>query len=265
MQPKELYAAGQLNEAIAALISQVRQNPGDPGLRMFLSELLCFAGDLERADKHLDAISTQDPALGVEVALFRHLLRAERCRRECFEQGRVPEFVGTLEGDLETRLRSLAQMRSGEAAEAAAALSLADQSRPRLSGSANAQPFSDFRDLDDLFASFLEVLTANGKYYWIPLGIVQRLDFRKPQRPRDLLWRSVHMVAQGMDTEVYLPALYPGSHAEPEDRTRLGRFTDWRSLSEGLVRGVGLRTVLVGDEARTILELENVVFDPTGA
>ena len=81
-----------------------------------------------------------------------------------------------------------------------------------MTGTCDDQPFDDLRDLDELTASFFEVLTSTGKYFWIPLERVDTVEFRAWERPRDLLWRRAHMVVRGgPDGEVYLPVLYAGS------------------------------------------------------
>jgi type VI secretion system protein ImpE len=90
--------AGELNEAITALNDEVKKNPGDINRRAQLAELLCFAGNLERADTILDSISSLDPAAAMGVALFRQLVRAEQARQQFFSEGRVPEFLKRPEG-----------------------------------------------------------------------------------------------------------------------------------------------------------------------
>ena len=49
MNASEYFQVGQLNEALAAVKDEIRKNPTDQARRGFLAELLCFAGDLERA------------------------------------------------------------------------------------------------------------------------------------------------------------------------------------------------------------------------
>ncbi len=49
MNASELYEAGQLHEAVEAAISDVKGKPTDITLRYRLAELLCFAGDFDRA------------------------------------------------------------------------------------------------------------------------------------------------------------------------------------------------------------------------
>ena len=55
MHVQELFRAGRLDEAIAELGAELRDRPTDTQRRSFLFELLAFAGDHERAARHLDA------------------------------------------------------------------------------------------------------------------------------------------------------------------------------------------------------------------
>jgi type VI secretion system protein ImpE len=261
MNAKEHYHAGNLTEAIAAATEDVRRHPRDANPRGLLCELLCFAGDFQRADLQLDALVQQDPQLQLGVSMFRQLLRAATARQQCHGEGRLPEFLGLPPPRLQNHLQATICLRDGQPAQAVEKLADAEQQRPQLSGACNGQAFDGFRDVDDLTASFFEVLTSNGKYYWIPMERVERIEFRRPERPRDLLWRRAEMVVNGGPTgEVFLPALYPNSHTDADERVRLGRGTDWRG-GDGPPRcGVGQRLFLAGDEARGILEIEEIVI-----
>jgi type VI secretion system protein ImpE len=55
--------------------------------------------------------------------------------------------------------------------------------------------------------------------------------------------------------------LYAGASGEADETVRLGRFTDWRGGDGEPVRGVGQRTFLVGQESRTILEIQEITFN----
>ena len=77
-----------------------------------------------------------------------------------------------------------------------------------MAGTCDGVEFEDLRDLDDLMAPLFEVLTSNGKYYWVPIEQVELIEFRPVVRPRDLLWRRVRMVVKdGPDGEVYFHPL----------------------------------------------------------
>ena len=189
MNAAELYRAGQLAEAIAEATDEVKRHPGEVNRRGFLAELLCFAGEFERADKQMDAIGHQDPQSVVGVSLFRQLLRAEMARQQFHADGRLPEFLQQPSPRLKQHLEASIAIREGRAAEAAALLDAAEAERPELPGTSAGVAFEDLRDIDDLTASVFEVLTTTGKYYWIPMEQVEVVEFRDPVRPRDLLWR----------------------------------------------------------------------------
>jgi type VI secretion system protein ImpE len=259
----ELYKAGKLAEALAAAGDEVKRRPTDSARRGLLAELLCFAGEWERADSQLDVLLQQDPKLAMGLTMLRQLIRAEQARQQFFAAGALPEFLDQPSPLVRLHLDASIRIREGKAQEAAELLQQAEAQRPKPRGTCNGKPFDDFRDLDDLLGPILEVLTSNGKYYWIPIERIERMEFHAPERPRDLLWRRVHMlVSDGPDGEVFLPVLYPGAPAEPDDGVRLGRKTDWRG-GEGdasPVRGIGQRMFLVGDEGRSIMEFQEIVF-----
>jgi len=54
---KELFAAGRVREAEKWLTAYLREHPADTEKRVFLFELLCFAGDYARAEKQLSVLA----------------------------------------------------------------------------------------------------------------------------------------------------------------------------------------------------------------
>ena len=164
---------------------------------------------------------------------------------------------------LQLHLEASICLREGKAAEAAALLAQAEEQRVKVTGTCDGKPFDDMRDLDDLTASFFEVLATNGNYYWVPIERLECLEFQEPKLPRDLLWRRAHMiVANGPDGEVYLPTLYAGT-AGGGRRPGATRAVSPTGGGDGRsVRGVGLRTFLVGGEARPIMELKETFDRP---
>jgi len=261
MTASEAFQAGRLADAVAAAVEQVKAHPADRAKRFFLAELFLFTGELERADKQLDVLFGPDAPDLMAVTLFRQLVRAETARREVFTQGRVPEFLGLPSDNIKQHLEASILFREGKAAAASALLATAEPTRPAAAGTCDGVAFDDFRDLNDLTAPVLEVLTANGNYYWVPTAAVELIEFHPPARVRDLYWRAAHVVvANGPDGVVYVPALYHGSHADPRDAIKLGRETDYSGADDGLFRGVGQREFLVGPEAKPIMGITKVEF-----
>ena len=260
-----LFREGRLGDAIEAGTRAVRGAPAVLAPRVLLAELLAFAGETERADRILDAASSLVPEAAVAAAQVRQLLRADLARREVFRTGRLPEFPNLPTEAQREVLAALVALQAGDAAEAARRAAAAEAARPRLPGRHDGQAFDDIRDADDLLAGTVEVLTIAGTYLWIPTEHVDRIAFQPPRRPRDLLWRAAELsLREGPSAEVFLPALYAmdGGEAEP---LRLGRATAWQKLkgeaSGGLVRGLGQRLFLVGEEALAMMDLGTLEFE----
>ncbi len=265
MSAGDLFRAGDLAGAIDAATSQVKAQPLDTSARWLLSELLCFAGELERADRQLDVLSNQDTQAAAVVALFRQLIRAETARREFFEQGRLPEFFADPGPAVTRAVEACVNWQSGDAERASELAAEAEEARPDVAGICDGEPFMDFRDQDDLLSCVFEVCTPTGKYFHVPTSQVRSVIFRAPERPRDLLWRPVEMdVIDGPHGEAWIPCLYPGTSQSPRDDLKLGRATDWQGESGSLVTGVGQKVLWIGDAEKGILELGEVRFEVAG-
>jgi type VI secretion system protein ImpE len=259
-----LFREGKLADALTAATAAVRKAPTDIRGRILMAELLAFSGDIARADVILDASAELDPTAAVVVAEFRQLLRGELARRQLFSDGRVPEFLGEPTAAQRLSLAAIVALRHGDAPGAAKLASQAEEARVHPAGTLLGAVFDDMRDADDLLASCFEVITTNGKYFWIAPHRVVGLEFHAPKRPRDLFWRRASMqVADGPDGEVYLPAIYPPTSlgTAMNDALRLGRATDWQEAGAGgPTVGLGAVTILAGEEARTWLEMDKVTF-----
>lgn len=265
MTAKELYQAGKLAEAVVAQTDAVKKKPSDVCVRGFLVELLCFAGDFERADKQLDAMATLDAKTTHNVMLWRHLVRAEQARRQFYQEGRLPEFLDKPAEHVRLQLEASIHIREGRLAPARELLEQAEAMRPKCKGKCGSDAFDDFRDLDDLSGPVLEALTNNGKFYWIGFEQIETLEFPAATCPRDLLWRPMQLAVRGgPDGLLYMPSVYPLTKPDAEARLLLGRATDWQSGDGEPVRGLGLREFLVGSACRNALELTEIVFEPTG-
>jgi type VI secretion system protein ImpE len=261
MTPSELFQAGNLREAIEASLGTVKKSPTDTTARYLLAELLCLAGDLERADKQFDTIMQQSPETAMRVTLLRQLVRAETARQQFYHQGRVPEFLTEVSPVTRLHLEASIAIREDDPSRAGTLLEQAEQQRPSVAGNCDGEAFDDMRDMDDMTASFFEVLTSTGKYYWVPMKDVELIEFHAPERPIDLVWRRAHMlVSGGPDGEVYLPAIYAATSDQDEDQLRLGRGTDWSGGDGTPVRGRGQRMFLIGEQAKPIMQIKQLQF-----
>ena len=265
MEALELFRAGRLDEAIETCAKAVQEHPGQPNDRDLLSQLLCFTGQYERADKHLEVLATQFADREPVIALIRHLIRAATAREQFYEEGRLPEFFTEPPDYVRRHLEASISIRRGEPREAARLLSQAEEARPAMSGRCNGTPFRDLRDADDLTAPLLETFTTTGKYYWVPFEQIRRIMLHPTESPLDILWRRCQIqIRGGTNGIMYLPQLYVGSFRSADESIRVGRSTEWLGSDGEPVRGVGHRILAVDEEARPLVSIDALEFDSQG-
>lgn len=228
---KELFQAGKVREAEKALTAYLRERPSDTAQRTFLFELLCFAGDYTRAEKHLGVLADGSVEKETGAIVYYAALHAEKTRHELFEKQAFPT----------------------DSASAAS---------PK--GELNGKPFTDLRDADPDIGARLEIYAA-GAYLWLPFEHVSTLEMASPQRLRDTLWAPALVQTapsfRGMDLgEVLIPAIYPFSWKHPDEAIWLGRMTDWSADDEGNEYPSGQKMLLVDGEEIPFLEVRSLKF-----
>ena len=245
-----------LEQTTSRLAAAVRAKPTDSAARLALAEALVLAGQFDRAENQLATLSRTDATAPNRIARLRHLLRAEVARHAWYEQAAAPSLVADPAPAQQAALAIAVALREGKDAGALAAA--AEEARAPLPGTLDGAPFDALRDLDDLCACYLEVLTADGGYLWVDWPAVASLSFVPPSRPIDLLWREARLTLRdGRAADVVVPGQYVSP--EPDDAQRRAETTDWRTEA-GLVRGAGQRSFLVGEEDRGILSMGELRF-----
>ena len=243
MTATDLFSAGRLRRAIDAQAVKVEADPTDHPARLFLFELLAFAGDLDRARRQLDRLRFVDHHAGA-VAQFRCALDAEDRRRAVFAGTSSPGCLGAAPDHLLLRLEALPYLARGEHSEARRLLDEANGATT-AAGTLNGHPCAGLCDADERFGTVLEVFAPCGAYSWVPLEQVASIALSPPQGPRDVLWRAARLsLVDGPEVDVLLPGLYPGTHEHSDDEVRLGRATEWLGADGELAHGVGGRVFL---------------------
>src|SRR5262245_43687511 len=205
MNASELFKLGQLHEAIEAQTQEVKGHPADHSKRLFLFELLAFAGDLDRAQRQIDVVRYEEVELEAATQAYRQLLDAERARRRLFHDGTPPQFLTTPPEHVNLRLQALDRLRQNRPDEAMELLARPAAASHEIKGALNGKPFDVLRDADDLFGSVLEVMSKGG-YFWVPLEQIEALTLNAPRFPRDLLWMPAHLIVRdGPEGDVFLP------------------------------------------------------------
>lgn len=258
---KELLDAAKLKEAIDAVTQEVKANPADTRLRTFLFELLCFAGEWDRAEKQVDVIGSQNATAAMGVLVFRQNIKAERERERLFTEGVPPSYLKEPPEYVDRHVVAIDLLKIGKTADARTLLDTAEEDRPAISGTVDGTPFEDIRDFNDLVGPVLELIVKD-KYTWVPFEQIKSIEISEPKTLRDLLWAPARILAiDGTVGEIFIPTLYAGSATHENDLVRLGRMTDWKDLGEGVYRGFGLRTLLIDGEEKGILEIRSIQLD----
>src|ERR1035441_4847170 len=135
MDALSLYRSGNLRAAIEALGAELKKQPLDTKRRTFLFELLCFAGEFSRAEKHLDILSDASSEAAAGAMLYRSALHAEKERQNMFANDTLP--LGAV--------------------------------HPSPPGELNGEQFAGLTDTDPRIGAHLEAFIA-GSYTWIPFA-----------------------------------------------------------------------------------------------
>lgn len=233
MNARELFQAGKLTEAVQALAAEVRDNPTDSKRRTFLFELLCFAGDYDRAEKHLHVLSQTGPNSEMGTLLYRGVMHGERARQEMFAT------------------REYSSMKPVDA--------------PTFKGTYNGRPFETLSDADSRIGARLETFAA-GSYIWIPFAHISSITMTAPKRLRDLLWAPAVVrtgpAFKGQELgEVLIPVLSPLTSRYEDDTVRLGRETVWEEDEDGTEIPYGQKMLLVDGEEIPLLELRELFIE----
>ena len=233
MTPQQLFQAGRLDEAIQALSAEVRDNPQDLKRRTFLFELLCFAGDLTRAEKHLDLAAQGTHQREMGALLYRAALHAETTRRDLFSKQQYP--MPRVSDRVETQSVTI-----------------------------NGKVHHSVTDGDPRIASNLEVYAA-GSYMWIPFTMIASIEISPPKRLRDLIWLPAKVLTAANFQErelgeVLLPVLTPFAWQHSDPDVRLGRATRWEETPDGEIVPVGQKILFADEEEWPVLELRCVTI-----
>jgi type VI secretion system protein ImpE len=249
----ELLEAGRLSEAIERLAGEVRAKPGDPVPRTFYFELLCLAGELDRARKQLEVVA-ESGTWGSGADIYKGALVAESERRQFFHGGPRPHVLGS-PAYASVYLEAVEHYAAGNASATAELLEKANDRL--LHGTLNGAEIQELTDSHDLLGPFLEVIMEN-HYAWVPWEAVQSLVIPEPRYLRDTIWApaslTLHSGGQG---EVLVFALYPDSHLQAED-IKLGRRTIWETNPAGFTIAYGQKVIATGEHDIPILEMRTL-------
>ena len=243
------------------LRKMIQKHPQRSDLRIFLFQIYCVQGEWMKASTQLDVLIELDPSSKPMVETYREALRCEALRREVFDGKRSPLVLGAPQDWLAMMIEALRVDAEGRPDAAAELRAKALESAPATSGKLDDAPFAWIADADSRLGPVIEAI-VNGKYYWVPISRLIRIEIEKPADLRDFVWAPATLTLEnGAANVALIPTRYPGTERETDAALRLARATDWREQPGGAWHGVGQR-VLTTDQAEiALLDVRVLAFD----
>jgi len=265
MSASALFAAGDLAGCLAQLQSDVRRQPADGKLRVFLAQLLMVSGDWDRAVTQLSVAAELDAGALPMLHAYSAAIQCERLRADVFQGKRSPLVFGEPLPWIAALLQALTLETDGKLAQAAELRTDALASAATTAGTLNGTAFEWVADADSRLGPVLEVL-LNGAYYWVPFERVQRVVVEAPEDARDLVWAPAQFTwTNGGEAMGLLPVRYPGSEHSEDDAIRLGRKTEWQALGGEQYAGLGQRVISSDADEVGLLEVRELTLHAAAA
>jgi type VI secretion system protein ImpE len=108
-------------------------------------------------------------------------------------------------------------------------------------------------------------LVLNGRYFWVPVEQLRRLEIAAPSHVKDAVWLAVEATLVGTDAVPgFMPTRYPGSEAAGDDALRLARRTEWRQPGDGSWAGLGQRMLVTDAGEHALMDVRLIELDDDG-
>lgn len=259
MNPHTLITEGKLGEALTALQVQVRQDPSNARLRIFLFQLLAVMGQWNRALTQLNVAGELDTQALPMVQTYREAIQCEALRDDIFASVRAPLVFGEPEPWLAQLLEALKFDAASDAGSAATAREQAFEQAPSRAGSINGERFQWLADADARLGPVLEAV-INGRYFWVPLQRVSRIELDAPVDLRDAVWTPAHFTwSNGAQTVGLIPTRYNHTLATGDDQLLLSCRTEW--VEQGSGHGLGQRMLATDAGDYALMDVRLIEFD----
>jgi type VI secretion system protein ImpE len=253
--------SGDPAAALAHLQEQVRAQPADAKLRIFLFQLLCVTGQWDRALTQLGVASNLDPEALAMAQTYGDAVRCEGIRDQVFAGKKSPLIFGEPEQWLALLIESLLVAGGGEQERSGELHALAFDAAPASPGIVDGRPFEWIADADSRLGPVLEAV-INGRYYWVPFSRLIKVEFEPPEDLRDLVWLPARLqFANGGESVALIPTRYAGSAASADGLIALARKTVWEEIAADTHRGLGQRIFATDSDEVPVLEARTITLE----
>ena len=261
MQAEELLQAGKLTEALAVLEVQIRSDPSNAKLRVFIFQLLSVLGDWERALNQLNVAAELDASNLLMAQVCRVALNCEAFRDEIFAGKRSPLVFGEPAEWIGLLVQANQMIAEGKHQASQKLRERAFDAAAAIAGSIDGKRFQWISDADSRLGPVIEAI-IDGKYYWVPFTAIQRVKIEPPADLRDVVWLPANFTwVNGGETTGLIPTRYPGSEASEDSAVLLARKTEWIEHPGGLYLGLGQRMFATDKDEFPLLQIRQIDLD----
>ncbi|MES2259287.1 MAG: type VI secretion system accessory protein TagJ [Pseudomonadota bacterium] len=260
MDAQQLISEGKLAAALVALQDSVRKDPSNAKYRTFLFQLLSVQGQWNRALTQLNVAAELDAAALPMAQTYREAIQCEALRADIFSGKRAPLIFGEPQPWLVLLIEALKQDAAGELEHAARTRAQAFEDAPANGGSIDGVRFEWLADADQRLGPVLEVI-INGRYFWVPMMRIARIEIEAPADLRDAIWMPANFTwTNGATTVGLIPTRYDGTLAvtPADDALLLSRRTDWAEPSG---HGLGQRMLATDAGDYALMDVRSIEFD----
>ncbi|CAJ0803560.1 hypothetical protein LMG19083_03907 [Ralstonia psammae] len=255
-----LQEAGSVPLALQAAEARVRQQPAALDARWPLFQWLCVVGDWPRALKQLQVATQLAPDFAQTAHVYRDLLRAEIFRAAVLNGEREPGALLASPAWVQPLLDALRLVRENNLDDADRCRELALSKAAAPAGTHDGTPFGWITDSDTRYGPTCELISA-GRYAWLPLAQMRKLEMQPVTGLLDLIWRPVTVtLIDGAVCRGFTPARYSGSERS-SDVLQLARKTDWTDLGQTGVVALGQKTWMTDAGDVGLLDVTSLTFE----
>ena len=257
---EQALKAGDARLALKLLSDQVRSNPQDSKLRVFMFQLLAVLGQWDRALNQLQVAAELDASTLPMVQTYREAVQCETLRLQVFAGNKVPMLFGEPEPWVAMLIEALLLEGRGEVAAAQRLRSRALDEAPATAGTLDGQAFEWIADADSRLGPTLEAV-INGRYYWLPWSRLMQVTLEAPVDLRDAVWMPAHFqFSNGGESVGFIPTRYPATDLASGDLLALSRRTEWRENAAGVFEGLGQRVITTSEAEIALMDVRAVVL-----
>ena len=260
MDAASLLKDGKLTDCKAQLFSEIKKDPSNVELRIFLFQLSCINRDWQRAQTQLDVLKDLSDSTLAMVNTYQQLIECEQKREKVLTGEKEPVCFGEPSNWLVYYVKAYQQYSLNNIDQANQLLQEGAELAPAISGSVNGEAFEWLSDGDVRFGPSIEVM-LNGGYYWLPLEYVAEINFEPVDDLRDLVWRPANLTLKNKGQLIaFVPVRYP-VNANTTDLQSLARTCDWQEPTENFYIGNGQRVFVTDKNEYPLLNVDSIKFN----